>query len=94
MVLDAKGAVLAGAAPGADQSENAVRLTLAEMLCKRVEAECAPVPQGALSQLGHDMLSYALASVDWLELADEWLEHLADLDRVDAQIARERGVNV
>jgi hypothetical protein len=60
-----------------------VRLSLAQYLRERIESECAPVPPGTLSQLGQDMLSYALASVDWMELADEWLDN-----------ARERGVSV
>ncbi len=60
-----------------------IRMRLAEYLRERIEAECAPVPRGALSELGHDLLSYALACVDWDELADEWLDD-----------ARERGVSV
>jgi hypothetical protein len=59
-----------------------IRMRLADALRERIELECAPVPHGTLPDLGHDLLSYALACVDWDELAEEWLE-----------VARERGVS-
>ncbi len=86
LVLDAIGSSRSEYARGRiafDKVGFQIRMTLASMLKERIEAECAPVPRGALSELGHDLLSYALACVDWTELADEWL---AD--------ARERGVSV